>query len=251
MERGLTIKQALAKGKGKYCNADRCDQRSSNICERCAQPACKYHMCARVKNLKKIKICDKCNYAEIREQIDQENQKEKKQILEKLQSVEEKNSEAFNEALQDKQRIKELEQKYENFEIVNNTKNDLKLEEIRKEQYLKENNIDMLANLKAAIDNSTKNFAAENEKLAQVKSEVSATQMDVNQLHTKIRELETSIKTLKDQASNSISQEKVNLLFCPKCLDRLNGRSVLNSVAEGKGRKSEASEQACSKCQVF
>lgn len=252
MEKAQTFRQALVKGKGKFCTADRCSQKSQNVCERCFQPACKYHMCARVKNKKKIKICDKCNYSEVKEQIELENQKDKKQALDKLQSVNEKNSEAYDEALQDKQRIRELEEKVEQLESTNNLKNELKAEEIRKEQYLKENNIEMLANLKAAIDNSTKNFTAENEKLSQIKQEASSFQIDINQMHSKIRELENSIRGLKDQVSNSITQDQVNKILCPKCLDQYRGISVLKSVNDSRGKKKDLGEgEACSKCVVY
>ena len=87
MEKAQTFRQALVKGKGKFCTADRCSQKSQNVCERCFQPACKYHMCARVKNKKKIKICDKCNYSEVKEQIELENQKDIDSFATTMQSI--------------------------------------------------------------------------------------------------------------------------------------------------------------------
>lgn len=251
MEKALTLNNALKKGKSKICCVNSCSQVSRNLCEKCSQPACKFHMCARTKNKKKIKICDKCNYSEIKEQIELENQKEKKQALEKLQSINEKNSESREECKIDESKLQDLEERLMQIESENSLKNERKLEEIQKEQYLKDRNIEMLANLKAAIDNSGKIYTAENEKLVQVKSQASSLQIDVNQVHSKIKELGNSIKSLKDLQFNSVTEEKLLDILCQKCISRYRGISVLRSVNVYKEREKKESGEACSKCLII
>ena len=243
---GQTLKQALKKGKAKICSTEKCNQISRKYCEKCQKPSCNFHMCKRLKT--KILICDGCHYAEIKNQIEIENQKDKKTYQEKLVIINEKNNECYKEAKSEEKVIEELEAKIKNLHNEFSVKFENKIEEIKKEQYLKESNLQKLANLKAAMENSSEINNAENEKLVKVKNDVSTLQIDIIQINDSIKELQSSIKNSRDQLDNSISCEKMNETMCPKCIARTRGISFIKtmSIIEGKG-----SNKACTRCLIF
>ena len=250
---GLTLKKAMKKGKNKLCSSEKCSQISKNICEKCSKPSCRYHMCSRVKNNKKIKICDKCNYAEIREQIEIENQKEKKMSYEKFTTINQKNNESIEEAKCGELLLTELAEKIKVIEQEIREKEEIKMEEIRKEQYMKERNLQTLANLKAASTNSEEIINTENEKLMQLKTTVGALRIDINQLNAIISDELYTIRSLKESIENSITQEKLVEILCSKCLSRARGASFIKtmSVVSGRDTKRFKNEESCSRCLII
>lgn len=253
---GLTLKKAMKKGKAKLCSTEKCSQISKNLCEKCSKPSCKFHMCSRIKSGKKIKICDKCNYIEIKEQIEVESQKEKKMNSEKLLNIMQKNNESIEEARLEERKILELTEKIEGFQEEIQTKEEVKMEEIRKEQYMKEKNLQMLANLKAAMMNSSEIINTENEKLVQVKSVVSTLRIDINQLDAVIKDEQTTIRALKDSVENSIPQEKLTETLCTKCAARVRGISFIKTMSVIQSAKPQTKKykreenESCSRCRI-
>ena len=247
---GLTIKQAMKKGKAKLCSAEKCSQLSREICSRCSKPSCKFHMCARIRNDKKIKICDKCNYAEIKEQIEAENNKERKIAEEKLISMNEQNKGCIEDAKIDDKTLEELEGKINEIEKESELKSQFRQEEIRKEKYLKEKNLNVLSNLKSAIDNSAEIYKTENEKLVQAKSQVTTLEIDLNQLNSAIKDQQALIKSLRESADNCITQEKFLEALCPKCIARARGISFISPINAFQSEKDHESK-ACSRCRII
>ncbi|OMJ81447.1 hypothetical protein SteCoe_18063 [Stentor coeruleus] len=245
----ISIKQALKKAKNKLCSTEKCNQISKNACEKCNLPSCKFHMCARTRNKKKVKICDRCNYTEIKEQIDAENQKEKKLAIEKLENLNEKNAEASEEARNDEKKLEELEAKLKLLEMDSIVRCDLVIEDIKKEQYLKDQNLQMLANFKGVIENSNKIYAAENEKLVHLKSQVSNLQIDVNQIKSNIESLKQLIKSIEDDIKNSITIEKLAQTLCHRCLARSKGVSYIKSVSMVQSRYEV--HKGCARCGII
>jgi chromosome segregation ATPase len=167
--------------------------------------------------------------------------------MEKLQSLNEKNAEAAEDAKGTEKVISELEEKLSEFERGNEVKYEVIGEDIRKEQYLKQQNMEMFNNLKAAIDNSTKIYSAENEKLIQVKSQVSSLEIDVGQIERQKKELIASIRNYKEQLENSVSWEKLSEILCAKCMAKVKGISIMMSVNEIR-QSVKRENSSCSKC---
>jgi hypothetical protein len=241
------LKETMKKTKSRQCLYPSCNEVSRSFCEKCKQPSCKYHMCTRTNNSKKVMICDKCYYSEIREQIEMENQKEKKNYQDKLNSINDKNNECIYQAAIDDQTLESLEEKIRVLKLDYELQHEGKIEEIRKEQFLKDKNLQMLANLKAAIDSSTEIYNTENEKLVKTKSDVSILQIDVSQVYSSIHDLESRISYLKTQYQDSITAEKFMELVCKKCFARVRGISFLKSEIY---TKSIHKEKACVRCLI-
>ena len=245
------IKKPIKKGKVKVCSAEKCNQITRDSCEKCLKASCEFHMCARIRDRKKIKICDACSYSEVKEQIDAENQKEKKNCYEKLQSINTQNKECIEEARIDEAKIHELNEKIYNIEEESKLKYNIKHEEISKEKYLKDKNLHVLANLKAAIENSNEISKTENEKLVYGRSQVSTLQIDVNQLQLAIKEKETLIKSLKVDLDECITTEKLMGCLCNRCILRAKGKSTILSASVVSSREMKRNKNDNCKCVIF
>ena len=129
-------------------------------------------------------------------------------------------------------------------------KSQFRQEEIRKEKYLKEKNLNVLSNLKSAIDNSAEIYKTENEKLVQAKSQVTTLEIDLNQLNSAIKDQQALIKSLRESADNCITQEKFLEALCPKCIARARGISFISPINAFQSEKDHESK-ACSRCRII